>query len=164
MIRLPTATAVAAFAALALAPSASHADVEVVRTTEEGSATVVSFATAKCKKATRKRALLKFIATANRGAYELRVNVYRLRNRMNLRYGGDGPADLTVEGPEGVFSNASGKPPDAPPGGGSIVFNAKRTRMGIGFAPMFTQDLNDSVSVAGGLKCKYPKKKRGRRR
>jgi hypothetical protein len=81
---------------------------------------------------------------------------------MNLAYGGDGPADFTVTGPDGSWTNLN-RPPDAPPGGGAIVFNQKRTRMGIGFAPAFDETFSSSIEMAGGLKCQYPKKKRRRR-
>jgi len=75
MIRFPVGAAVAAFAVLALVPSASHAGVRIIETDAGGDeATVVSFPSAKCKKASKKRATLKLTATAKRGGYTLRVN------------------------------------------------------------------------------------------
>ncbi len=145
-------------AVLALSlPAAANADVRVLN----NDGTLVSFKTAACKKATKKGALLKFIATAKSGGYTLRVNIFRLSRSINLTYGGDGPADFTVTGPGGSWTNLN-RPPNAPPGGGAIVFNSKRTRMGLGFSPAFDDALASTVGVGGGLTCKYPKKKRRR--
>jgi hypothetical protein len=162
VIRFPCATAVAVFTVLVLAPSASHAAVEVVQSDEEANqTTLVSFPTAKCVKG--KGRLLTFHAKAKRAGWSLSVNIFRTRAReVDLEYGSDGNADFTVRGPQGEFTNLF-RPPNAPPGGGAIAFNRKKTRMGLGFSPTFNENFSSSVSVAGGLKCKYPKKKRRRR-
>ena len=157
MKRLPVAGLAALFLAL---PASSHAAVDVVQS--ESGDKLVSFKTAKCKKGLRKGNGLKFIATAKKGPWRLSVNVWTTARDMNLTYGGDGPADFTVSGPGGSWTNLN-RPPDAPPGGGAIVFNPKRTRMGIGFQPAFDDTFSSSIEMAGGLTCKYPKKKRRRR-
>ncbi len=148
--------------ALALAlsvPAGAHANVRVLSPAGDQ---IVSFKSASCKKASKKGALLKFIATAKSGGYKLTVNIYRLSNNIGLSYGGDGPADFTVRGPGGSWTNLN-RPPNAPPGGGAIVFNAKKTRMGLGFSPAFDDGLASTVGVGGALTCKYPKKKKKRR-
>jgi len=163
VIRLPAATSVVALSILALAfPAASQAAVQVIQSDEEGNqTTLASFPTAKCVKG--KGNFLTFHAKAKRGGWSLSVNIFRTRAReVDLEYGSDGNADFTVKGPEGLFTNLF-RPPNAPPGGGAIAFNRKKTRMGLGFAPTFNEGFSSSVSVAGGLKCKYPKKKRRRR-
>jgi hypothetical protein len=153
--------AIGGLAALFLAlPASSHAAVDVLQ--GDGGVPVVSFKTAKCKKNLRKGNGLKFIATAKKNGWRLSVNVWTNARDMSLAYGGDGPADFTVTGPGGSWTNLN-RPPDAPPGGGAIVFNQKRTRMGIGFAPAFDETFSSSIEMAGGLKCQYPKKKRRRR-
>lgn len=141
-------------------PASAAADVTVLDS--EGNR-VVAFKSASCKKASKKGALLKFIATAKSGGYRLTVNIYRLSNNIGLVYGGDGPADFTVRGPGGSWTNLN-RPPDAPPGGGAIVFNAKKTRMGLGFQPAFNDGFSSSVGVGGGLTCKYPKPKKKKKR
>jgi len=154
---------IAGLAALFLAlPASSQANVDVVDS--GGGGTIVSFKTAKCKKGLRKGNGLKFIATAKKGPWKLSVNVWTSARDMSLTYGGDGPADFTVSGPGGSWTNLN-RPPDAPAGGGAIVFNPKRTRMGIGFQPAFDETFSSAVEMGGGLKCIYPKKKKkGRRR
>lgn len=137
-------------------PSVAQANVRVLN--PDGTA-LVSFKSATCKKATKKKALLKFIATAKSGGYRLSVNIFRLSNDIDLVYGGDGPADFTVSGPGGSWTNLN-RPPDAPPGGGGIRFNAKKTRMALGFSPAFDDSLSSTVGVGGALTCKYPKKKK----
>ena len=151
-----------ALGALVLAlslPAAANANVRVLDA--EGSS-LVSFKSASCKKASKKGALLKFIATAKAGGYKLTVNIYRLSNDIGLVYGGDGPADFTVRGPGGSWTNLN-RPPQAPPGGGAIKFNAKRTRLALGFSPAFDDGFSSSVGVGGALTCKYPKKKKKKR-
>jgi hypothetical protein len=139
-------------------PASAQANVRVLDS--EGT-TLVSFASASCKKASKKGALLKFIATARKSGYRLSVNIYRLSNDIDLGYGGDGPADFTVTGPGGSWTNLN-RPPNAPPGGGGIRFNGKRTRMSLGFTAAFDDGFSSSVGVGGALTCKYPKKKRKR--
>jgi hypothetical protein len=147
-----------AVVSLALAaPAAASASVQVLDSETGGK--IVAFKTATCKKATKKGALLKFIATAKSDGYTLHVNIFELSDDILLTYGGDGPADFTVSGPRGSFSNLN-RPPDAPPGGGAIVFNAKKTRMGLGFQPALNDSLTSGIDLAGGLTCKYPKKKK----
>jgi hypothetical protein len=142
------------------APAAANASVQVLHS--DSGSKLVAFKTAKCQKATKKGAILKFIATAKSHGYTLHVNIYQLSDDMLLTYGGDGPADFTVSGPGGSWSNLN-RPPDAPPAGGAIVFNAKKTRLGLGFQPALNESLTSGIDLAGGLTCQYPKKKKHKR-
>lgn len=155
---LPTALAFAL-----LLPAGAQANVNVSRLSNDADPVqLASFASAKCQRATKKKALLKFIATAKSGGYTLRVNMFKAPSRTRtITYGGDGDVSFTVSGPGGSWTNLN-RPPNSPPGGGAIAFNAKRTRMGLGFSPAFDDSLSTAVSVAGGLTCKYPKKKKKR--
>jgi hypothetical protein len=141
-------------------PAAAEANVRVL--TSDGD-TLVSFSSASCKKASKKGALLKFIATAKKSGYRLSVNIFQLSDDIDLGYGGDGPADFTVSGPGGSWTNLN-RPPDAPPGGGAIRFNAKRTKLALGFSPAFNGSFSSSVGVGGALTCKYPPKKKKKKR
>jgi hypothetical protein len=149
-------------AALAV-PAAASAKVIVL---DSEANQLVSFSSAKCQKATKKSASLRFIATAKSSGYTLHVNIWQMPSGTEpeiMTYGGDGPADFTVTGPAGSWTNLN-RPPDAPPGGGAIRFNAKKTRLGIGFQPAFDQSFSSSIDMAGGLTCHYPKKKKHKRR
>jgi hypothetical protein len=151
---LPLAVAIPALAV----PAAASASVQVLNS--DTAAKVVAFKTAKCQKATKKSASLRFIATAKSSGYTLHVNIWELpapTEPILLTYGGDGPADFTVSGPGGSWSNLN-RPPDAPPGGGAIVFNSSRTRMGLGFQPALNESQTSGIDLAGGLTCQYPKK------
>lgn len=166
MTRLSSTFVLVGVLALSLTlPAMSQANVEVARISNDADPVpLASFASAKCQKATKKKALLKFIATAKNRGYTLHVNIYRSVSSSNmLTYGSDGDAEFTVSGPGGSWSNLN-RPPNAPPGGGAIAFNGKRTRMGLGFSPAFSDNLSTGISVAGGLNCKYPKKKKKKRR
>lgn len=123
---------------------------------------LVTFTTVKCRKTSKKKALLKFYATGKRKGYKISINVFKSGLDHFLRYGGDGPADFTVRGPEGEFTNLN-RPPDAPPGGGAIHFSSKKkTKFGLGFSPTFNGSFSKGIDVYGSLKCKYPKKKKKR--
>lgn len=165
MNRFAPLVALAATGIALLAPSASQANVDVQQTDEAGNTTqLASFKSAKCRRGT-KRALLKFTAKGKSNGWTLTVDIFRggnLRDNL-LTYGGDVDAQFTVSGPGGSFSNLN-RPPNAPPGGGAIVFGRGGKRMGLGFSPAFNQSITGSVSVAGGLNCQYPKKKKRRRR
>jgi len=157
----------AAFVALALAiPATSQAkpSVKVISGDEDGNVTTLaSFPTAKCRNGAKKD-LLKWTAQAKRGGWRLSVNVYRIpENPIPVVFGGDGPADINVYGPGGQsFSNLN-DPGNGAIGLGAIKFGKGRKNVGIGFSPAFDPEISSNVSIAGGLKCQYPKKKRRRR-
>lgn len=156
-------TVSAALAAGLTLPAASQANLRVNLLKEDQDPShLVTFTTAKCRKAKKKKALLKFHAKAKKGGYRLSVNVFKSGREHNIQYG-FGPVDFTVTGPEGSFTNLN-RPPNAPPGGGALVFNnRKKTRFGLGFSPAFSDDFGSGISLGGGVKCKYPKKKKPRR-
>jgi hypothetical protein len=170
MFRVPVFLSLILLTAVAVglsSPAVSQANV-VVSLNDGGEATdttLAEFRTAKCRRAKSKRAKLRFTATAKPVAgfgrgHKLEVDIFSRGRSHNLAYGG--PNQFTYTGPAGEWSNLV-VPPNAPPGGGGIEFNRKMTRMGLGFAPAFSTDTNSTVSVTGGLKCKYPKKRRKRR-
>ena len=138
-------------------PAAAQADVKVL--SAEGDQ-LASFKSASCKKGSKK--LLSFTSLAKSGGWRLRVNIFHgLTGEKNIVYGGDGDVDFTVSGPGGSFTNLN-RPPDAPPGGGAVKFNGRRTRMALGFTAAFNGSFAQSVGVGGALTCKYPRKKRRR--
>ncbi len=145
-----------------LLPAASQASVAVEQISNDADPVrLATFRTATCRRATRKRAIIKFTATARANGYVLRVDLFRKGRSHDLQYGPDSGAAFSVRGPAGYFSNVHA-PPNAPLGGGAIEFNRRGTRMGLGFVPAFNETITSAVSVAGGLTCKYPKKKRRR--
>jgi hypothetical protein len=150
-----------ALGALVLAlsiPAVAQADVQVLA--NDGSE-LASFKSASCKKGSPK--LLSFTSLAKSDGWRLRVNIFHgLTTEKNISYGSDGDVDFTVSGPGGSFTNLN-RPPDAPPGGGAVKFNGKRTRMAIGFTSAFNGSRTDSVGIGGALTCKYPKKKKKKR-
>lgn len=146
--------------ALALSmPAAAQANVTVL--SAEGDE-LASFRSAACKKGQPR--LLSFTALAKSGGWRLRVNIFRgLTRGKDIVYGGDGDVDFTVTGPGGSFTNLN-RPPNAPPGGGAVKFNGSRTRMALGFTAAFNGSFSQTVGVGGALTCKYPPKKKKKRR
>jgi opacity protein-like surface antigen len=140
MRRFALAAVVAAVLASLALPAASQANVDVQQTDEAGNTTqLASFKSAKCRRG-NKRALLKFTAKGKNNGWTLTVDIFRggnLRDNL-LTYGGDGDAQFTVSGPGGSFSNLN-RPPNAPPGGGAIVFGRGGKRMGLGFSRRSTR-------------------------
>ena len=163
-ILLSTTAALALAAGLLVPASSSQASVLLSLNDGEGGTELATFRTAKCRKGkSKRRNALKFTATARSGnGYRLSVDLFSSAREVNFAYGG--PNQFTAEGPAGEWSNLN-VPPNAPPGGGGVEFNRKRTRMGLAFAPAFSSIGSDStVNVTGGLTCKYPKKKKRRAR
>ena len=139
-------------------PAAAQADVQVL--SSEGDE-LASFKSAACKKGSKK--LLSFTALAKSRGWRLRVNIFHgLTGEKEIVFGGDGDVDFTVSGPGGSFTNLN-RPPQAPPGGGTVKFNRSRTRMALGFVAAFNGSFSQSVGVGGALTCKYPPKKKKRR-
>jgi hypothetical protein len=137
----------ALLATLAIAlslPAASQADVRVLLNDEQGGTELASFKTASCRRGKGKRpASLKFTAKAkSSNGYTSTVDLFTTGRSHDLQYGG--PNQFTVRGPAGEWTNLN-RPPNAPPGGGAIQFNAKRTRMGLGFSrPSIPTSLSQS--------------------
>jgi len=165
MLRIVVSTTAAlALTTGLLAPASAQASVKAFGNGENGLFELATFKTAKCRKGKGKsEESLKFTATAkSSNGYRLSVDLFTRGLEHNLAYGG--PNQFTVEGPAGVWSNLN-VPPNAPPGGGGIEFNRKKTRMGLAFSPAFPSAGGSvTASVTGGLKCKYPKKKKRRAR
>ncbi|MEA2703205.1 MAG: hypothetical protein QOD63_1150, partial [Actinomycetota bacterium] len=74
-----------------------------------------------------------------------------------LVYGGTDPT-FTLEGPGGPFSNYS-LPGNQNPGGGAIHLPSGGKVMGFGFVPTFNADASAGVTLAGGMTCRYPRKR-----
>jgi hypothetical protein len=156
---------------LALTPSAALAanSSPGVRVIGEEEETLAIFKTAKCKKGKPGKKGVSFFADAVSadGQYELTADIFFI-------FTGFHKYDLTLSPrPHSVlrFSKAgdfrSGGysnefvPPFPVPGFGQIDFSSNGKRMGIGFGPaMWTEDASSAVVVAGGLECRYPKKRR----
>jgi hypothetical protein len=74
---------------------------------------------------------------------------------------GSGSVFLKLFGPgDAAYSNFY-KPSFPVPGAGLVTFGSGGKLMGVGFGPaMWTRDGSDAVVLAGGVKCKYKKKKK----
>jgi hypothetical protein len=159
----------AAVLALTLTAPAALAAQPKVTVLGEDDAVLAIFKTAKCKKGRTTKAGTNFFADAvsTNGRYELTVDIF-------LGFTGFHKYDLTLD-PEanpvlrfsekgeyqsGGYSNEF-VPPFPVPGFGQIKFSSNGKRMGVGFGPaMWSRDASSAVVVAGGLECRYAKKKR----
>ena len=141
-------------------PSAAQGALHVLKDQEDAEPVeVVTFNTAKCRKARSKRALLQFTATARKSGYRLSVNVWKRGLNLDLVFGGDGPADVNVSGPQGSWTSLN-RPPRGVAAGQLVFNNRKKTRMGLGFSPMFNDSFTNTASVGGGVKCRYKRRRR----
>jgi hypothetical protein len=151
--------AIAAGSARAIGPR----EMDVSQLSDNGDSLVATFTTAKCQRSKKKNALLNFTAKAisTNKAWTLRVYLKDFNGFTDypLAYGGDADPWFTVIGPSGFYSNLE-SPPEPPGGGGGLAFSPAGKRMSLGFVPTFDKTLNQGVSVAGAVKCVYPKKKR----
>jgi hypothetical protein len=75
-----------------------------------------------------------------------------------LIYGQKDP-NFFVSGPGGLFSNQFSPPGVEGQPGGFVNFSANGKMMSIGFSPAANEDLSAGLSIGGGVKCKYPKKR-----
>jgi hypothetical protein len=101
-----------------------------------------------------------FTAHATGNGYTLDVTIKHFsgyKDIYSLDYGGTDPV-FTVKGPGGPYSNRYA-PPHPPPAGGAIAFNAKGSRMSLGFIEAFNAGGVDGVKLAGAMACRPPKSK-----
>jgi hypothetical protein len=116
------------------------------------------FKTAKCRKG--KHA---FHAEATDGQYELDAFIREFTgfHKYDLALGSPNPSIVFQSKHSGtpVYSNQF-EPPFPVPGFGQINFSSNGKHMGAGFGPaMWSDDFSTAVVLAGGLECRYPKKK-----
>jgi hypothetical protein len=154
-------TLLAAVIAGLAVPAVSQANLTVLQDQKDADPVqLVTFKTAKCRKATKKKASLRFIATSKKSGYRLSVNVWKRGRELDLQFGGDSPADINISGPAGSWPTLN--KPSTGTAAGALHFNGKKTRLGLGFSPIFDEGFSSTVSVGGALKCKYKKKRRRR--
>ena len=137
-------------------PASSQAVVSVTQADpgdSDAQIVLAEFSSAKCRKRNGG-----FNAVARDGSWQLEVqSIIKPKRSQLLRY----KRGITVRVENNSSTFSSNIAPAAATGraAGALTFNRNRTRMGVGFSPMFASDFT-SVDVGGGLRCKYPKKKK----
>ncbi len=153
--RLATALLTAAAIGGGALPAAAAAEVSVTQADPNSDVQTVlaEFPSAKCRNRNGG-----FRAVAKADGWQLEViSIIKPKRSQQLRY----KRGITVrlDGPNGEeFSSNFAPAAGAGRAAGALVFNRRRTRMGIGFSPMFARDFSN-VDVGGGLRCRYPKKR-----
>jgi hypothetical protein len=102
-----------------------------------------------------------FTAVGYQNSYILYVRIRHFTgfHKYALRRGVFTGTWIEVRNPALVWFASDYVPPYPVPGGGEINFADHGMRLGGGFYPMFNQTGTDGVGTAGGLKCRYPKKR-----
>jgi len=153
-------TAVLALTAGLLVPASSQAVVSVTQADPGDSDAQIVLAEFRSAKCVNRKARVGggFNAVAKANGWQLEVqSITKPKRSQLLRY----KRGITVrlDGASQTYSSNIAPAAAAGRSAGALVFNRKRTRMGVGFSPMFASDFT-SVDVGGGLRCKYPKKKK----
>jgi hypothetical protein len=159
----------AALVTLALAAPVSALGYPGVKVIGQENQLIATFKTAKCTKGKPRKGAVSFYADAisTDGQYTLLAAIVQgftgfhaydltLSTEANpyLRFG-----KASDKAGEGDYSNEF-VPPYPVPGFGQITFSPNGKRMGVGFGPaMWSRDFSDAVVLAGGLECKYKKRK-----
>lgn len=144
-----------------LPTAASAAGTPGVTVIGEEDQTLASFKSAKC---TKGKHFFHAEAFSTDGAYELDAFIHDFSgfHAYDLELGST-ERNIVFQSKQAgtpVYSNQF-QPSFPVPGFGKFTFASKGKRMGMGFAPaMWSDDLTTAVVVAGGLECRYPKKKR----
>jgi hypothetical protein len=139
---------------------ASSSDPEVT-VIGENDQTLATFKIAKCKKGAH---YFHAEAFSTDGQYELDAFIRGFSgfHKYAVALGSTNPNILFQSRSVGAPAYGNQFQPAFPvPGFGQIDFAPKGKRMGIGFGPaMWSEDASTAVVLAGGLQCKYKKKKR----
>ena len=123
--------------------------------------TLAVFKSAKCRKG---KHFFHAEASSTDGAYELDAFIRDFSgfHDYDLELGNT-ERDLVFQSKQAgtpVYSNQF-QPSFPAPQFGKITFASKGKRMGMGFGPaMWSDDQSTAVVLAGGLECRYPKKRR----
>ncbi len=142
-----------ALALLAATPAAA----KITALDGDSGAFVTEWSTLKCKLKSGD-----FLATAKSSeGYFLDINISGFGgfgNQYDLIYGQKDP-NFFVSGNGQLFSNQFSPPDVEGQPGGFIVFSANGKRIGFGFSPASNEDQSTGLSLGGGAKCKYPKRR-----
>jgi hypothetical protein len=167
--KLPILVATVALAlALAIPPLAAAAGSKVTVFGQESEVRAI-FKTGKCskgKKQAGKGATFYIDSVSTNGKYELTATIFQSFtgfHKYDLVLDPNPTAYLRFsekgEYASGGYSNEF-VPPYPVPGFGQINFSSNGKQVGLGFGPaMWNRDASDAVVLAGGLECRYPKKK-----
>jgi hypothetical protein len=156
---------VAAVGAFLLAAGTAQASVQIYDSGESG-ALIGEIQKADCKvKGKAGNRLFYARAKTTDGAYKLFVMILDFRGfgeQYNVPYGQIATTvDLEGTSSSADYSNAYPFPGGQPPGGaGAIAFSKGGKRMGLGVYALPNIDYSQGVSLAGGMKCAYPKRKK----
>jgi hypothetical protein len=156
---LLTALLTAAVIAGGALPAASQAVVSVTKSDpgdSDAQILLAKFSSAKCRNV-KDSAGGGFVAVAQANGWQLEVIAPKKPKRSQLLRYKQG-ITVRVDGASETYSSNFAPAAQSGRSAGALVFNRKRTTMGVGFSPMFAKDFS-SVDVGGGLRCKYPKKK-----
>ena len=169
LARTPIAILAALLALTLLATPALAAQPKVTVLGEEETL-LATFKTAKCRKGKKASSGSNFFldAISTDGKYELTASFYGGTftgfHKYDLQLDPDASPTLRFsekgEYRSGGYSNEF-VPPYPVPGFGQINFSRDGKRVGLGFGPaMWNRDASSAVVLAGGLECRYPKKRR----
>lgn len=163
MSRMPMVGFAVVLVALALtAPSAlASSSVPGVTVIGENDQTLATFTTAKCTKSAHYFHAEAF-STDRKYELDAFIRGFSGFHKYDVTLGSTNPSILFESTSPGTPAYSNQFQPAFPvPGFGQIDFSAKGKRVGIGFGPaMWSEDASTAVVLAGGLECKYKKKKR----
>jgi hypothetical protein len=145
-----------AFVAPTAAVAASSPGVRVIGENDQRLAT---FKTAKC---TKTKHFFHAEAFSTDGQYELDAFIRQFTgfHKYDVTLGSTNPAIVFQSKHPGPTYSNQFEPPYPVPGFGQIRFSPNGKRVGIGFGPaMWSDDTSTAVVLAGGLECRYPRKR-----
>ena len=132
--------------------------INVYRLTDSGGPEPLE-ATFKAGRCTRGRAGWTLDARTKDKAWRLRARIGAsfagFGRRYPLIYGAADPT-FRLDGPGGPYSNFA---VPGSPGGGAIALSDDGKGVGFGFVPTFNADRSAGVSIAGGMPCRYPRRR-----
>lgn len=147
-----------------LAPASASATLEI-RNSDETNALLATVDTMKCKVDKRAKRPFKASGTANGGGYAVGLEIQKsdwkgFGHEYTLYYGDSG-VFAAVASPTVQYSNEveiPGTPPGVVPAG-AIKLSANGKRVAVGAYGLSDPSFSSGVSLTGGAKCKYPKRR-----
>jgi hypothetical protein len=103
------------------------------------------------------------VGKTTNGAYKLQVSTLEFRGfgqTYNVPYGVQTPSvDLEGISSNADYDNVFAFPGGQPPGGaGAFTFARRGAQLRLGIYALPNQDYSQGVSLAGGMKCSYPRR------
>jgi hypothetical protein len=145
-----------ALAASTAVPEALAGGSHTIRVLGTEGGVVARFHSAKC--VANGRGFFGKAVAGNGAILHARIENFSGFHSYSMGVGGSADPYVVYVAPSGKRFTNLNRPPFPSPAGGRMRFKQRGGLIGIGFHPTYSQDGSDAVTIAGVIRCNYPRR------